>query len=367
MRFVIGGRVIEINTIHSLLDKAFISLHASYFGHEALNLADFDVAAIQFFTDNPDNISLQDAYFGNFSLIWNSFLNSGSYDEAERIWSIALSPALMWEQSNPGKFIHKGTPYYFWGTTALLRGDLDKGYVLMHRAVKEDVRTNNKIIPDTPSYALVSLNYEKVDQAFLQWVQLQAEYLGERQKKYSTTYGRAFTLVDFKHKFLEAPPSTDVTFLFAYTVARMMKLISLPQHALQSDFVAQIEANLLFDVALVIDAAIKAKNNGKKYFIDHAEYISMQAGQPLTNDQLREINSSFNNDFDNTLAKMTAGTFTLPNGNALLQFQADVAIAYGLRNLGAHNVAAVPTISEHFQEVEQALLNVLFAVVDHLY
>ncbi len=366
MKFVIGGRVLEINTIQSHLDKAFISLHASYFGHEALNLADFETAATQFFNENPNNVTLQDAYFNNFTLIWNTFLNSGSYDEAERIWSIALSPALMWEKSNPGKFIHKGTPYYFWGTTALLRGDVDKGYVLMHRAVKEDIRTHKKQIPDTPGYALVSLNYEKVDQAFLQWVHLQAQYLGEKQKIYSTAFNRTFTLVDFRHKFLEAPPSTDVTFLFAYTVARLMKFISLPLHALQSEFVAQIEANLLFDIALVIDAAIKAKNN-KKSFIDHAEYISMKAGQALTNEQLREINTAFNNDFDNTLAKLIDGTFTLQKGGTLSKFQSAIAMAYGLRNLFAHNVVAVPSISEHFQEVEQALLNVLFAAVDYLY
>lgn len=366
-KFIIDGRVIEIPSLGSPIDQAFISLHASFIGHEALSWVDFEAASAQFFTANSGDTSLHDAYFNNFTLIWNNFLAAGNYDEAERLWDLALSLALSWEASNPGRFIHKGSAYYFWGMTAILRRDLDKGYVLMHRGVEEDIRTTSGQFTDRPGYAFVSLNYTKVDQAFRQWVLEQAQYLNERLTKYAAVYGRTFTLDDFKSKFLASPPSTDVMFLFSYTVARLMNLSSFPQHTLKTEFVAQIESNLLFDIALVIDAAIKTKNVLKRQFIDHAEYITIKFGQPLTKQQLKEINAKSKNNFDKTLADMLMSKFTLDDGTALSKFQSDVAVAYSLRNLGAHDVSAIPTISAHFQEVEQAVLNVLFVAVDYLY
>lgn len=367
MKFIIAGRLIEINALGPPIDRAFISLHASYFGHEAFALAELEVAAQQFFDANPADTDQHNAYFNNFTVIWQSFLVGGSYEEAERIWNLALSPALQWEAANPEKFIHKGTAYYFWGMTALLRGDLDKGYALMHRGVEEDIRTMGRPTPDTPGYALASLNYTMVDQAFREWVLLQAKYLDERRSQYSAKYIRSFGLDDFKRKFLEAPPNTGVAFLFAYTIARLMKLSSLPAHTLQTSFAAQIEANLLFDIALVVDAAIKAKNGIKWKFIDHAEFISSVVRQPLSAQELADISTAYRNDFDSTLASILAGTFALRGGSHLSLFQSDIATAYGLRNRGAHDLSAVPTVSKQFQQIEQALLNVLFATVDHLY
>jgi hypothetical protein len=92
-QFIIGGRTIDIFSLTQPLDQAFISLHAAYFGSQAMDWAD--------------------AYFDNFTIIWNAFLASGNFDEAERVWSKALAPALKWEQAHPPERIHKGTAYYF--------------------------------------------------------------------------------------------------------------------------------------------------------------------------------------------------------------------------------------------------------------
>jgi hypothetical protein len=65
--------------------------------------------------------------------------------------------------------------------TVLLRGDLDHGYLLIHQAVLEDIETSGQPRPNTPGYALVSLDYNRVEQAFRQWVMAQAEFLAARQ------------------------------------------------------------------------------------------------------------------------------------------------------------------------------------------
>ena len=310
MRFVMGGRVIEIESIDAALDDVFVDLHASYLGRDAFTLTRLEQTSAPFFASTSGRADLHDKYFNNFTVIWQNLLSAGNYDEAERVWDLALTPALAWEAANPGKFIHKGTAYYFWAMTAVLRGDLDKGYVLMHRGVKEDIRTTGQQIPDTPGYAFASLNFGKVGQAFLAWVLDQARYLDKRLTNYRAVYGRALTLNEFKARFLQGPPNADVTFLFAHTVARLMKLSAVPKDTLQTQFAAQIEANLLFDIALVIDAAIRAKNPTKGTFIDNAGHISVAAGAPLTIKQLQEINTAFVTGFDNTLAALGSGGFS---------------------------------------------------------
>ncbi len=367
IQFVVGGKEININSLDATMDEAFISLYSAYYGHQTCNLSKFDTASRQFFTQYHDaNASLHDAYFENFTMLWNTFLTAGNYDEAERIWNLALSSSLAWEKENPNKFIHKGTAYYFWGMTALIRGDLDKGYILMHRGVEEDIRTTGKNIPDTAGYALVSLNYENINQAFYKWVVDQVRFLNEKQNCYSSLYGRTFILDDFKKKFLSSPPNTAVSFLFAYVVARLMRMSSLPVHTLQSAFSAQVEANLLFDLLLVIDATIRFKNKKGDKFISHAAYLTNRIGKPLTIKQLKNINSAFQKDINGTLTDMIACSYVL-DGHTITKLHADIAIAYGLRNYGAHDISSVPIVSDKYVEIEQSLFNVLFLAVDYLY
>ncbi|OGW29644.1 MAG: hypothetical protein A2X59_12855 [Nitrospirae bacterium GWC2_42_7] len=366
MQFIIGGKSIELNTLEPGLDKKFISLHSAYFGHEALSWDDFEVEAIKFFDSCSSKIALHDAYFNNFTVIWDTFISAGKFAEAENIWDMALKPALKWEKTNQAKRIHKGTPYYFWGITVLQRGELDKGYALIHRAVEEDFLTHGKAYIDTSGFALVSLNYVKADQAFRQWVIQQAKFLNTMQNNYSALYGRKFILEDFKDRFLLAPPNVATIFLLAYAVARLMRLSELPAHAFHSSFAGQLEINILFDVVLVIDNAIHAKNPSQRKFINHAEFLLTKANFSLNNAQLGDINEAYNKDFDGTLRTILDGTFSLPN-LTLTTFQRDVAIVYGLRNYGAHNVSSVPTIQERFLEIQQVVMNVLFATVDFLY
>jgi len=368
MKFVIGGKVIELRDIGEPLDTQFISFYSAYFGHSSLDLSIFEKAVIEYFGSHSNYGQHHDNYFNNFTLIWNNYLSSGNFDEAEHIWRMALDPILKWENINPGKRIHKGTPYYFWGMTAILHGDLDKGYVLMHKAVEEDVLSFGRDAAITkPGFAFVSLNYAKADQAFKSWLLEQARFLNSMQNQYSSLYSRSFILEDFRGKFLSSPLNIEAVALFSYTIARLMRLNTLPVQVLRLKFTGQLELNLLFDVVLVIDDAIRAKNPGDKYFIDHAEFLLNKAGTPLSNEDLREINQGFNDDINSTLKTILDGSFVLKKGFMLKGLQTDVAIAYGLRNHGAHNVSSIPTIPERFLEIQQGLMNVLFAAVDYLY
>jgi len=366
MRFIVGGRIVEINSLADDLDKSFISLHSAYFGHEAFDWADFERSAIAFF-DNYPSAALADSYFNNFTVIWNTFLAEANFDEAERVWALALEPVFKWEATHPGARIHKGTAYYFWGMTALHRGELDKGYSLMHQAVEEDVQTSGIPVPDSPAMALANLNYTKANQAFRPWVLRQAAFLNELQNAYSATYSRPFILDDFREKFLEVPPTTEALFLFAYVVARLMRLNALPPHGLKSRFAGQLELTVLFNLTLVIDAAIKAKNPGKWQFVDHAEYLLGRTHSSMSKGELSEINNSFILDLNAAIRAILDRTYALQGGRVLGGLESDISLAYGLRNHSAHDLSSAPTVWEDFRSLQQSLANVLFATVDYLY
>ena len=60
-------------------------------------------------------------------------------------------------------------------------------------------------------------------------------------------------------------------------------------------------------------------------------------------------------------------TLTVQPNMTLDRLQCDVALAYGLRNHGAHNTGTAPTIWNRFPDVQQAVFRVLCATVDDLY
>lgn len=367
MRYVLAGRTYEIRDLDPSLDPLFTQLHAAYLGATPFPWIHFKQVAEPYLAKTSPRSNEHNEYFNNFTIVWNLLLSGARFDEAETLWEMALDPALETEANNPGHEIHKGTAYYFWGMTAILRGDIDKGYALMHQAVEEDVATTNSPIPNTPAYALATLNWRKQDQAFLQWVRAQASFLDGKQNEYSARYGRQFTLEDFRSRFLNSPPSTELAFLFAYSIARLMGLGKAPQHTVKSRFAGQLFMRIFSDMLTIIETALNSKNPGGGTFIHQAEFLSQAANDHFSNAKLGELNGIFDTDFDGTMNSLLDRSFAYPDNSALSELQSEIGIAYGLRNRAAHDVSPTPVMWHRFPEIMQSLLNVMFMTVDYLY
>ncbi|NOX66080.1 MAG: hypothetical protein GXO85_09885 [Chlorobi bacterium] len=367
MDFVLNGTIFRINNLQPSVDKAFLDLHASYFGNHCYDLDSFKSEAIVFFTSAINDTQKQDSFFNNLTIIWRKLLNESRFDEASALWEFTINIALDWEQKNKGQHIHKGTPYYFWGMTTIIRGDIDQGYALMHQALEEDVRTLNNPFPDSPGLAFTTLDYKKVDQAFRDWVLQLANHLNSILNINSSKYGGNLPLSIFRKKLLSSPPNRDIMFLFAHTVAKFYKFGLMPKHSLSSDFAGQLEMNLFFNIALVIDAVIKNKNTGKNQFIDHAAFLSKKCHLNLTKSRLREINKDFNNDFEGTLNQLLDDKYISSGGLKVQHLSSSLAITYGIRNRGAHNISSVSTIWKRFEDIKQHIFNTLFISIEKLY
>jgi len=352
------------------MDAAFDRLYekAIVAGAQLQLDCEFRAAAFQYFDSyigSPDAPAAHDHYFYGFSPLWVNFRSTWRFDRAEEIWQMALDPAQEWERTHSGQQIDKGVPYYFWAITALLRGSIDSGYVLAHQAAEEDSRTSSGIkYPDTPAYALVSLNYDKVNQAFKGWVDGQASFFKVFIADYSNVHRRRFSIDDVRDKFLRYPPNHDVVFLLTYTLARLKEMSEMPAGAKQNQFVGQLQLNLLFDLLLVIDNAIKQKNSSKWQFVDHGTYLLGHACHALP--QLGELNTQFKNNFGQCMTDALDGKLAI-NGKVLDRLQCDVAIAYGLRNRGAHKIESESVIWNDFDRIQRAVFRAFCATIDYLY
>jgi hypothetical protein len=251
--------------------------------------------------------------------------------------------------------------------TAILRGDLDRGYGLMHQALEEDIRSSGQPFPDTPAVALATLNAEKLDQAFRPWVLAKAALISRFLSIYQSESARQLNFSGLNSKFLQHPASRHAVYSLAYVLGRLVKLSDVPAPVLASDFSAQLQMDLLFLLTLIVDAAIKTKNPSDSSFIKHAVFLSARAGLSLSLPDLQDVNDRCRNDFGTTLTELIDGTFSLTQGAQLSGLARDLAVTYACRNYAAHNVGPVSIMERHSPKVQQSVFNVLFLLVEVLY
>lgn len=369
MRIICSGQVIDLRSLGQPIDDAFVAFYGASLGTSAFSWLEFEAAVGRFFDREDVGAAEHNCYFENFSILWRRHLATGQFEHAEELWRQAVGPAINWEQAHPERRIHKGTAFYFWGATAILRGDLDRGYSLMHQAVEEDSQLVDGAFPDTPASALVTLNAEKPDQAFRTWVVAKATLLEEFLAAYRGESGSTLAFSHLRRRFLSQPPSRHISVLFAYVLARMLKLNAVPPYALNTPFASQLKLNLLFDVALVIDAAIKAKHPDPATwrFIDLAEHLSNAAALGISRPDLQAANQRFSQDFVAAAEDLFANGFQLQGGGIPSPQARNLLLAYGIRNFGAHHVASPSIIGNRSAEFRNGLFGTLFTVVERLY
>jgi hypothetical protein len=362
----VGDFDMQLGRLDPHMDAAFTTLYESILTGSQPNALDFDNTARAFFDQHLANATLVNAYFNNFTQLWALRLDQGHLLAAAALWDWALRPALAWEVQHTRQ-LHKGTPFYFAGMTAILARDLDGGYLLMHRALEEDIRTSGTPSPPTPAYAFVVMDAVQEQQAFRAWVLEKAALVTARLDEYRSKYGRSLDFASFRLRFLMKAQLRDEVFLFSHSVARVLYLKNLPPYLLLSDFAGQLCANLLFEVALVVDACIHQKHPSEWKFIKLAAHLSAVTGLGLSEKHLGEINGRFDQDFAGTTAALLDETLTLNDGTRPSGLSAALALTYGVRNRGAHNVTAVKVVRERFSELVRALLETLFAAIEVLH
>jgi len=371
MLFVINGREYLLQSINSEVDNGFIALHKAYFHNGTYNFDDLKAISLRYFdsiSNFQNKYELHNNFFNNFTIIWNSFLARRDYGKSEWIWELCIDLAHQWESDNSDFRIHKGTPFYFWGMTAILRGDLDKGYVLMHNALQEDIETTGLKSPNTPSLKFVIADYSSDEQAFSDWPKIQATYINKRISLYNNNFFKDFSLDKFWKSLLLSDLEKGIIYQFAHYISKFYDISRKPRYIYKGDFACQLIQDLLFDLARIVDAVIYQKHKSEKYLKQHIQFISDQLNFGLDSNKIQEINGKFRDSgFGPTLLSILDNEFQFEDQSNLDQNTKCLAILYGIRNHGAHNVVSSPVITDRYDEIELNIFFALFLIVENFY
>ncbi len=366
--YQVGQQKFRMGSLGDSINQQFVCLSEHFLANKAFNRSAFCRQASSYFDTHTGDWAAHDTFFNGFTPIWQVLLSRGALLDGYWVWELALECASTWESTNPTQRIHKGTPYYFWGMTAVLAGDLDRGFLLMHQALSEDVQTTGVPLPPAPALAFVSLDYGKQDQAFRSKVQEIAQFLESYLEIYRRTRNGTLTIEQFRSKLLQSADLFHVAFNFVFILFRLhMLLKKVEPDVRMNHFAALLESNLLFNLCLVIDATIHNKNIGKWKFIDHAEFLSVACGLGISRSQLVEINNAFKKDFPFMAGKLLSGNYVFNDGQVLYESGIDLALAYGFRNFGAHKVEGFPIVYQNFEGLAQRLMNVLILSLERLH
>lgn len=365
--FIIKGQLLSIESLDPSLDQEFVTLHSAFLSSTTCRWDSFVTAAHAYLSQPGVGVHQHEQFFKNFTILWRNFLGAGQFDAAERIWNMACAIAWDWERANPGRRIHKGTPYYFWGMTALRRGDIDRGYALMHQALEEDVLESGQQFPTTPALALVTMNAEQPEQAAFDWVAQKAQVADRYLKSYRQSSGMALDFSGLNVRFLQHPPNRHTVYSLSYVLGRLSKLFKMPAQVVESEFAAQLNMDLIFRLLQVLESALKAKNPTGSTFFPHAVFLAQRASLNLTQPDLSHVNAEAKKDFEKTLCDLLDGVFALPSGRTVATLARDLAVAYVCRNYGAHQLSPVLTVLSRAEEIKRAVFNTLFLTIETLY
>jgi hypothetical protein len=322
---------------------------------------------------NPTDHNL---YFEQFTPIWLALIDTRQYFDAIRLWNFAIRLAVNWENQNRPNKIHKGTPFYFLGVSAILNNELENGFLAMHQAMAEDKRLFGRRLPETPAFWFVTLDYTR-EGFFREKVEQMANYLSERLDEYSNERGGSLTLDQLRMKFLRHRRLMEEVFLFVHSLFKLRKLILETSKIYKKDtFSSIIHAKLLFDLAVITDKVIEYKNprrrvpNEKLCFANELILLSVLDKIPRrkrlsfnVGNKIGTLNGNFNTDFSGTLKRLLNRTYPL----TLSDIERDFAVAYGIRNFGAHKIENQPFLYNNMPKIAQSVLNSVFYVIENVY
>lgn len=320
---------------------------------------EFKCESKKIFNDFTD-IRQHDRYFENFMPIMNVLLSTNRYDAVFKLWMEIISFVKEWEE-NLDKRLHKGTPYYFAGASALLQDNIDAGLICMHNALHEDVASNNGKYIETPAYLFVTLNDKNPYQWFKSYVDFAINFLrdrmdgcGNEKGKYKDHYNNKRGILsysDFRIKFLDNTDEQieNIKYYFIYGIIKLLYLRKLQK---QNNVIDELMAPLIFmhaigTLLLVIENLMKIDKSPNLTFCNLIE--SMGLGVSCNG-----VNEDRDEDFDKwCLECLSCDTI-----------EKDFILSYGLRNFTFHEIKNQKFIIENYTKILQSVLNCLFYVIE---
>ena len=211
----------------------------------------------KFLHADEEEFSKHNSIVNYLTPISNAYEQLGLLRDAQEFLGKILIIFNTWRETR-GRPLHRGSIFFFWAKIAIINGELDKGFFLIHKSFKEDQCTHKLVKPGTPAEKTVRLDDNKSN--YLNpFVMHLWNRLDTFINKYNSVNLRNISKEQIFIKFTSAPPSDDILFSFTHALTKIDQQLMLGIDIISSDFAGLYELNLLFDLVLVIDKTIYTK------------------------------------------------------------------------------------------------------------
>ena len=273
-----------------------------------------------------------------------------------------------WDAAHAPVRRHKGTPYYFLGMGYILLGDIDRGFLYMHMAFREDQLSSGKPNPMQPAMRFVTVDATSDEQAFKDEVDEYASFIEARMQRYRARTGGALILPGLRLKVIPERSLWDDMFHLNYATARIRRLEAWEHVAKTTTFGVNLMAQALGDLCLVAEQWMRYRwLLDAEFFQLAVKYLHGTGYKNTADASLQAVSkaSKFPGAWGATVEELLDGTFR-DGTRALAPREADIALAYLIRNSAAHSVKADPILASRFEDVESRVYAAIFGIVEHL-
>lgn len=335
----------------------------------------FKKALFDFFDKHhADDYTVHNALFQNFNPFWMSqFYN---FHLADIVFTKVLNLVDEWEIKNPGKHIHKGTPYYFYGMMCILKQDIDKGLLLMHQAYQEDeaLIKGGKRTDKTPAMCFIYLDDTKAEQFFRSKVIETVNFLNGYLKNYGS-----LNISQLRTKLLEDDSFKEESFYFVYCIFKLEKVITNINKNLKENILASyVSTAPIFELCKLAEvllkrryseSTIKRQYSNKADFIHYIDYFCKDTSinLKLKQNNIGYLNNELKNNstFSSTINGLVQHSYTHGNFVSSPQpIEYDIALTYCLRNFGGHKIEDQRVLSKKFEKIVTSILNFIFFTIE---
>ena len=219
----------------------------------------FERAAFEYLDANPTDFDAHRKFFEHFTPLWRQLCDARMYTHAEDLWAKAVTITNKW-QNLKGPHIHKGTPFYFWGGTALLNGGIDLGFVLIHEAYYEDISAESsggKPADTLPAWCFVILKDEVQEQYWRPLVKDLAKFLDAQISVYDHDCNGFLDLSHLKTQFLQMAKYREAAFFFVYSLWKFKHHLDSSQNLINSPFSVLLQLDAVLNLYVVLEEILR--------------------------------------------------------------------------------------------------------------
>lgn len=263
----------------------------------------------------------------------------------------------------------RGRLSIFGGGTALLNGEIDLGFLLIHEAYHEDISAESsggKPADTLPAWCLVILKDEEQQQYWRQLVQDLAKFLDTQISIYNRDCDRSMDLSHFKTQFLQMAKFREAAFFFVYSLWKFKHHLDTGQNLTNSPFSVLLQLDAVLNLYVVLEEILKGYYGYEKtlrpLIVDFSKAHNLDIHRCPPGEQKPRIQLLEERFKDNANAVISdVLSCCIPDYTSV---QTALSVSALLRNAAAHSVRSYPALQGQASKLLQTALNAILAVIE---